>query len=126
MLAERLDEEARKASRWNDHPPIMRVVIVRTSTAEQHTAAVGTPNDARTAVLFKNGDAGLFAITLANNPEQLPTDCGGTWERLGTFPLGVQEIMPVDIAPESILRSLESQGYIVWPMEHTLPFGSSQ
>jgi hypothetical protein len=101
-------------------------VTVQTPSTELDTAAAGTPDDARTAVLFKNGDAGLFAMMWEDSPEQLPTDRGGTWERLGTFPLGVQEIMPVDIAPEPVLRSLVSQGYIVWPMEHTLPFGTSQ
>ena len=90
-------------------------------TSELPTAPAGIPDDARPAALFKNGDAGLFAMMWADSPEHLPTDCGGSWERLGTFPLGVQEIVPVDIAPEPVLRSLASQGYIVSTHCHSEP-----
>jgi hypothetical protein len=84
------------------------------------------PDDAQRAILLKNTEAGLLAIALAENVDRLPKTTHGQWERLATFPLGVQEVMPVDIAPEPVLRAVKAEGFFTWPARHMLPFGTSQ
>lgn len=81
------------------------------------------PDDARCVTLFKDTDAEMFALTDEDRPEVLPP---GAWERVGSFPLGVQEIPPVDIPPEPALRALKARGFYTWPMQDGQPTGTSQ
>jgi hypothetical protein len=73
--------------------------------------------------LFKNADAEIFGLTVKGSAEDLPP---GTWERIGCFALGVQEILPIDIPPEPALRALKARGFYTWPMYDRQPTGTSQ
>jgi hypothetical protein len=83
------------------------------------------PDDARVAYLFTNAATGLSAVTLEPSGRKLPMDMG-QWVYQRTFALGVQEVLPVRIPPEPMLRGLKSCGYFVWPTENIEPFGTSQ
>jgi hypothetical protein len=84
------------------------------------------PEDAQVAHLYRNDEAQLFGIVLTRNPTALQTAAPGSWEWLRSFPLGVQEVLPVNLDPEPALRGIEAQGFFVWPEHQMLPFGTSQ
>lgn len=84
-------------------------------------------DDATTAYLFvSRGDPSIHAVTRDPQGANLPSDGGAlTWQRKGSFALGVREAMPLHISPEPVLRSLEAQGFFIW-REGSNPRGTSQ
>lgn len=81
-------------------------------------------DDARVAFLFTNENKDLYAVSLEDDGSNLPSDTH--WSKIGEFPLGVQEIVPLRIAPEPILRGLMEAGYFIWKRDYIEPFGTSQ
>lgn len=73
------------------------------------------PDDARRAFLFQCGEGDLFAVSLDRNAANIPANiCDAVWRLRDAFPLGVQEAMPISMAPEPVLRGIEADGYFVW------------
>lgn len=73
------------------------------------------PDDARRAFLFQCGEGDLFAVCLDRNAANIPANiCDAVWRLRDAFPLGVQEAMPISMAPEPVLRGIEADGYFVW------------
>jgi hypothetical protein len=83
-------------------------------------------NDATRAYLFRaSDDPETFAVTRDARGSNLPSQDGSGWFLDREFALGVREVMPVNVAPEPILRGLMAQGYFVW-CEGSNPAGTSQ
>lgn len=73
------------------------------------------PDDARRAYLFQCGESDLFAVSLDRDAANIPASiCDAAWRLRDAFPLGVQEAMPIGMAPEPVLRGIEADGYFVW------------
>lgn len=87
---------------------------------------VRVPDDARIVYLFVSGERNLNAVTLDPNGRNLPPSKSGQWIYQRRFALGVQEVLPVNIDPEPVLRGLTSCGYFIWASENIEPFGTSQ
>jgi hypothetical protein len=86
---------------------------------------MNVPDDARVAYLFSNAARAVSAVTLLPNGRDLPDDMG-EWSFERMFILGVQEVLPVNVSPEPMLRGLKLRGYFIWPTENIEPFGTSQ
>jgi hypothetical protein len=73
-------------------------------------------DDQETAFLFEcEDDAELLAVTRSRQGSNLPrSQCLGGWKLRAAFSLGVQHVVPVNIAPEPILRGLAADGYYIW------------
>lgn len=84
------------------------------------------PDDARIAYLFVSAAGNLNAVTLDPNGRNLPPSKSGQWIYQRRFALGVQEVLPLNIDPEPVLRGLTSCGYFIWASENIEPFGTSQ
>jgi hypothetical protein len=84
-------------------------------------------DDATTAFLFvSRRDPSIYAVSHDPQGTNLPSDgVEITWQCKGKFALGVREAMPVHIAPEPVLRGMETQGYFIW-REGSNPRGTSQ
>ena len=75
------------------------------------------PDDARRAYLFQCGEGDLFAVSLDKGGANIPAGaCGEAWHLRDEFPLGVQQAMPIGIAPEPVLRGIDADGYFLWRM----------
>ena len=73
------------------------------------------PDDARRAVLCQCGEGDVVAAGLDRNAANIPANiCDAVWRLRDAFPLGVQEAMPISMAPEPVLRGIEADGYFVW------------
>lgn len=73
------------------------------------------PDDARTAFLFQCGDSDLFAVSLDKRGANVPAAaCDDRRILRQSFPLGAQEAMPIGIAPEPVLRGVDTNGYFIW------------
>jgi hypothetical protein len=84
-------------------------------------------NDATRAFLFHApDDPHTHAVTRdplgANLP---PLEAVEDWVFDREFALGVREVMPINIAPEPVLRGLVADGYFVWS-DRSNPKGTSQ
>ena len=80
-------------------------------------------NDATRAYLFESStDPSKHAVTRDVRGSNLPP---GTWTFDREFALGVREVMPINIAPEPVLRGLVADGYFVWS-DRSNPKGTSQ
>jgi hypothetical protein len=79
------------------------------------------PDDAEIAYLFAcAADELLLAVTHDKTGANLPRDrCTSGWLMRLEFPLGVQQVMPVDMTPEPILRGILADGYFVWRDDNT-------
>jgi hypothetical protein len=88
-------------------------------------ALLRVPDDARVAYLFADAARGLNAATLEPSGRNLPIDMG-KWVYQREFALGIQEVLPLNISPEPMLRGLTSRGYFIWPIDNIEPFGTSQ
>jgi hypothetical protein len=84
-------------------------------------------NDATRAYLFESiNDPSTHAVTRDVRGSNLP--CAGEhggWTFDREFALGVREVMPINIAPEPVLRGLVADGYFVWS-DRSNPKGTSQ
>lgn len=84
-------------------------------------------NDATRAYLFHApDDPQTHAVTrdsLGANLPPLKSDKDWVFDR--EFALGVREMMPINVAPEPVLRGLLADGYFVW-CERSNPVGTSQ
>jgi hypothetical protein len=83
------------------------------------------PDDARVAHLFASAEGNFYAVTLQPSGNNLPAD-GGPWTYERAFALGIQEVLPVDVSAEPMLRGLTSRGYFMWPRDNIEPYGTSQ
>lgn len=73
------------------------------------------PDDAQRAYLFQCGESDLFAVSLDKGGANIPAGtCDGAWHLRDEFPLGVQQAMPIGIAPEPVLRGIDADGYFIW------------
>ena len=80
-------------------------------------------NDATRAYLFESStDPSTHAVTRDVRGSNLPP---GAWTFDREFALGVREVMPINIAPEPVLRGLVANGYFVWS-DRSNPKGTSQ
>jgi hypothetical protein len=77
------------------------------------------------AYLFQLDGTDKFAVTLSRSGSNLPPPCA-EWRLLNEFLLGAQEVVPIPISPEPILRGIRANGYFEWRMPHIEPFGTSQ
>lgn len=68
-------------------------------------------DDVDLALLFQERGSSRKAIT--REPLELPPSDKG-WQLVQTFALGVQHVMPVDLDPEPVLRSIFADGFFVW------------
>ncbi len=65
--------------------------------------------------MFQCGESDLFAVSLDRDAANIPANiCDAAWRLRDAFPLGVQEAMPIGMAPEPVLRGIEADGYFVW------------
>ena len=82
-------------------------------------------DDARVAFLFQCGKDDLFAVSLDRTGASIPVDvCADGWTYRGSFQLGVQEAMPIAVAPEPVLRGIDANGCFIWRKGSI--FGTSQ
>ena len=82
--------------------------------------------EAAQAYMFELGDSDLFAVTLDCTGSNLPAGDGSEWRLRDEFLLGVQDLMPVPLNPEPVLRSIRSKGYFTWHHFRSGFFGTSQ
>lgn len=84
------------------------------------------PDDARRAFLFQCGESNLFAVSLDETAANIPAGlcAAAAWHLRDAFALGVQEAMPIGVAPEPVLRGIKAEGYFVWRQGEI--FGTSQ
>jgi hypothetical protein len=84
-------------------------------------------DDTTPAYLFRAvGAPGIYAVTRDALGSNLPDhDAAGEWILDREFALGVREVMPINVAPEPVLRGLAANGYFVW-CEGSNPVGTSQ
>lgn len=84
-------------------------------------------NDATRAYLFRaSNDPSTHAVTRDALGSNLPSQAdAGDWTLDREFALGVREVMPINIAPEPVLRGLVADGYFVWS-DRSNPKGTSQ
>jgi hypothetical protein len=83
------------------------------------------PDDAINAYLFTNSEELVNAISRYKSGSNLPL-LRGSWDFQKEIVLGVQEPLDAGIDPEPALRGLRSDGYFIWPVKRTEPFGTSQ
>lgn len=85
------------------------------------------PDDAVQAFLFHcRHDPTLRAVSVDPTAGNIATNqCIAGWIRDGEVLVGVQEVMPVAIAPEPVLRGLRHTGFYVWK-EGSNPKSTSQ
>lgn len=77
------------------------------------------------AYLFHLPGTDKFAVTLdPRGPNLLPPS--SEWRLLEEFLLGAQEVVPIPISPEPILRGIRANGYFEFNMPHMELFGTSQ
>ena len=82
-------------------------------------------NDATAAYLFRaSDDPSTHAVTRDALGANLPPATGG-WTFDREFALGVREAMPINVAPEPVLRGLVVHGFFVWS-DPSNPKGTSQ
>ena len=84
-------------------------------------------NDATRAYLFESSnDPSTHAVTRDVRGSNLPPrgEFGG-WTFDREFALGIREVMPINVAPEPVLRGLVADGYFVWS-DRSNPKGTSQ
>jgi hypothetical protein len=84
-------------------------------------------DDALPAYLFfSKADPSVHAVSRHPTGENLRAhDAPQGWVCDGMFALGVREAMPVQIAPEPVLRGLANVGYFIW-RDGSNPKGTSQ
>ena len=83
-------------------------------------------DDATRGYLFRaSDDPSTHAVTRDALGSNLPPQEAGDWIFDREFALGVREVMPINIAPEPILRGLLSGGYFMWS-DRSNPKGTSQ
>lgn len=83
-------------------------------------------NDTSRAFLFESADGAYLGVTHDRAGANLPRDGGKHWIMQTEFELGVHEPVPAAIDPEPILRGLMADGFFIWPVNRTQPFGTAQ
>lgn len=85
------------------------------------------PDDAIAAFLFHcRHDPTLRAISVDPTAGNIETrQCVAGWALDGQVTVGIQDVMPVALAPEPVLRGLRNTGFYVWK-EGSNPKSTSQ
>mgnify|MGYP007011823267 CR=1 FL=1 len=86
---------------------------------------MGEIDECLPAYLFVSRSGETFGVSLNADGRDLPTS-EEEWVLRTGFPLGVHDPVPAPIDPEPILRGIRSQGYFIWRVRRTIPFGTTQ
>jgi hypothetical protein len=71
--------------------------------------------DTQTAYLFQCEGEELFAVALDKAGANIPrSSCTQGWLLRQEFQLGTQDLVPVPIGPDPIIRSINDKGYYIW------------
>jgi hypothetical protein len=86
----------------------------------------GDDDTSRAYLFTASGQPAVHAVTRDPGGANLPAPASGSdWMLDREFALGVREVIPLNVAPEPILRGLAIDGYFVW-RDGSNPVGTSQ